>query len=118
MLIIILSPNKIPHEIAEVHFTHLVFQEKAKVIRKGDLIGLFHPHDFLVVLNMAGLLVRPHAREEALVRVLVVREGCLAIVHHLILALCLREDVIGTAVFVRLARIQLRVETLAIKDGP
>ena len=83
MLCVVLSTREVPHEVAEVHGTHLVLEEELHVLCKRDRrIWVFNAHDVDVVLLVLWVVV-PDSREEAHVfRVVIWLAGLLVVGHQ------------------------------------
>ena len=117
VLVVVLAPGKIPHEVAEPHLAHLVVHEVLEVFGKRDFFVGISAKNPLVVLYVVGL-VRPHAWKKSNFVFGVVRLGRLAVVDDLVLARGLAVEVGGRSVGVGLAAVELAVEALSVEHRP
>src|SRR5690554_2388211 len=56
---IILTADKIPHEVPKIHMPHLISHKKAKVLTKSRLYQYFCLTAFIFVLDSSALYIPP-----------------------------------------------------------
>ena len=117
VLVVVLAPGKIPHEIAEVHLANLIVQKVLKMIGERDFFVGIGAKNLLVVFYVVGL-IRPHPREKSHVAFGIIGLLGPCFVDHLIPSCSLAVEVGWSAVAVGFLVVELAVETLAIKHGP